>query len=232
MSRFPRYTTFSEAERLRLGLPARIETESISPLLRSLTVAVTLPDGKPCSVTYTRDNSRSHKFAYTAPVCRSLWVNARLAGGEPAIQAKAQELAIQAFRQAQQEEQKEMRRKTPPPGRRSPLPPADQRMKVRHADACAGLYAVCVRFTTGYLLPLGRLHEQPEAAQAELAGEEYQHKTLYGGQRLVIGIANRWARCWVEPEFLAAWSQPSSTAEEPDDAEESVSYDGCEEENY
>src|SRR5262249_32675491 len=104
MTKFVIGITLTQQERERLGQNRSVGTAGhpVSKPLSSHICQVTLPDNSPCSVSYTRYNRKSHSFLFQAPVCQRLWVSQRLSGeGVSAIEAKAQELVGQAFRQAQ-----------------------------------------------------------------------------------------------------------------------------------
>lgn len=196
--RFARGITLSPAERLHAGLVPRGPNGSAA---QTHLCQVTMPDGTACQVSYTRLNARSHKFAFLQPVLQHLWIDPLLDGSITAIETKAQELTVEAFRLAQLAEQKEMKT-----GSRSPR--ADNQaaacpfMKAKTAREYAGQYAVCIEFGESHLMRIGRPTNHPEDLAAEIEQPGYR-ELLIPGQRLVIGICNRSARRWVIPRFLA-----------------------------
>lgn len=197
MSRYPVGLTLSASERCQVGAPAR----SGAMLVRSYVCDVTMPDRSPCTVTYTRFSGTSHQLDYGPPVSQRVWVNHRIHEGVAGVEEAACGNAAFAFHLAQEAEQKEMRRKTPPQGTPAHTPVNDALLDRAKADRFAGQYAVCVRFASGRLMKIGHAYEQAEQAQHEL------HAGCYGlqgdsGAQLVIGICNRWARRWQEPRFL------------------------------
>ena len=166
--------TLTEEEKARIGFDSRpvrnrlyTQSPSATPsnIVRSWTCEVQLPDGTTCPVAYQRDGPRCHRFSYREPLRERVWHMELLEGGAYAIEQKAQELAKMAFALAQTAEQKEMRRATPPSGRKLPdLPSGIERLRVKTARELGGLYAVCVRFESGNLMPVGMAYAHPAAA--------------------------------------------------------------------
>ncbi len=208
-------------------VPEQSSTKTIS----SHACEVTLPNGATCSVDYRRYQAKSHAFTFHAPIGQRLLVSGTLRGSA-AIEHKAQELASEAFRKAQESEQQEMRRKTPGAKQPGARPDDGPEMEAATAERLAGRYAACFRTETGRLIRLGPAYLRPEAAVQEIQDGTYQNIRLINGQALVVGICNRVQRRWVEPQFLSAQApearcerettqhtEPHDGAETPSDAE-------------
>jgi hypothetical protein len=223
MRRFARGVTLTPEERRLVGLdtPANSASyRSSAGLVHGHACSVQLPDGSSCSIEYTRYGPRAHRFAYAAPLCQQVWITETMGNDLPAIEQKAQEVSSQAFRQAQKDEQKQMRRKTPPPGKATTQLERPH-MSAQTAAHCAGCYCVCLRFESGLFMPHGTLYEDPDKAVQELAEGVHKDVQLVGGQKLVVAICNRSLRCWQEPRFLALPTTVSSASlEEPPSVED------------
>lgn len=178
-----------------------------SPLIRSHECRVETPDGLTCQTSYTRYGPRCHRFMYADPLCRQIWISYAFSNTLYAIEQTAQELVLQAFRQAQEKESKQMQCKTRPAGH----PREKPQIGAKAAALFAGQYAACVRFTNGRLLPIGTVTTDPDKAAGEIVSGEFAHIRLEGGQRLVVGICCRFARRWLEPRFLARLPSPEET---------------------
>src|ERR1051325_7786304 len=113
--RFIRGITLTDAERQKTG----ISPSGGNGMIREHACSVTMPDGRSCSVSYTRVNPRSHKFLFQSPILQQIWIDPRLDNTAEAIEAKAQEVAAEAFRRAQAQEQKDRRSRTQQIGRAS-----------------------------------------------------------------------------------------------------------------
>lgn len=188
-----------------------------SPLIRSHTCRVEMPDGVTCQASYTRYGPCCHRFVYGDPLCRQIWISYVFSNTLFAIEQKAQELVLQAFRQAQEKESKQMQCKTRPAGHPRETPQIDTKAAAHYA----GQYAACVRFTNGRLLPIGTVYADPNKAAGEIVSGAFAHIRLEGGQRLCVGICCRFARKWLEPRFLARFSSPAeptkSAVSEPEE---------------
>lgn len=199
MPRFVRGITLTPEERARTGIvPGSSNGNGVT---RSHECTVNLPDGRTCSVSYTRISPMSHKFFFHAPVLQRIWIDPRLDGSIAAIEAKAQDIATDAFGNAQTEEQKEMRRRTQPSHARAEDRGPRPVMSAKNADRYAGKYAVCLKLSEGGLLRIGPLIDSPRELPAEVGLLRYR-ELLDAGQRLAIGICDRSRRRWIEPRFL------------------------------
>jgi hypothetical protein len=165
--------------------------------------SVALPNGVSCEVSYTRTSARVHAFAFGDPICRTQYAYEALPGGIPGIEAKAASLAESLFQQAQQQEQKAMRQKSPTTRTIRPRDDGPQ-INARLAEQLAGLYAPCVKCASGTLIRVGGTYGAPEGAVREIRDGKHGAIRLVNGQRLVVGICNRTAQKWEEPLFLAA----------------------------
>ena len=214
--KFVKWVTLTSAEREAVGGGVRQNGSRVCslPAVKEHTFSVRLPNGTDCNVNYTRHGTRSHKFQFASPVCQRIWYSDTLAGGISGIEEKGRELVAQAFRLAQQAEQKEMRRKTPPQGETSKTLGVPQ-LSPKSADSYAGLYTVCIRHASGTLFPLGTLYEEPEKAGKDLESGAHRPVILQGEQRIVIGICCRYARRWTEASLIALPAKPAET-EEPE----------------
>jgi hypothetical protein len=202
MSKHPKGLTLSEEERA-LVHPGASSSDGSSPHNAwSLAFDVLLPNGKTCPVAYNRYSVSSHKFDFGEPVRQCLWSNVRLDGSSAAVEAKAQELLAEALQKAQAEEQKGMRQKTSPSSRRVGKPDTGPDMDARSAERFAGKYACCFRFASGRLIRIGPVYDTPDRAAAEIRSGKHSHVRLTDGQEIVVGICNRPAQRWQEPEFL------------------------------
>ena len=182
---------------------------SRSSFVRSHTCVVTLPDGTACSVSYMRYNPRSHRFDFGAPLDERIWIDPHLDGSVAAVEQKAQEIAPQAFAQAQEAEQKAMRRKTLPQGSPRPDRKDPAVLPCKAADPLAGKYAVCIRFANGTLTAIGEAHETPDEPVEEIGNGHHENDhPLSPEQEVVVGIFNRALRRWQEPRFLAVRPRP------------------------
>lgn len=173
---------------------------------------VILPDGTSGQAHYMRYGSHSHAFQFQAPLNERIYGQGTLNGGMEVIEARAQELVGQAWRQAQAEEQKTRRLPSAPSHLLHTL---DKEPQLRRSTAkkFAGLYAVCLRYASGTLSPLSLAFEQPAEALRDL------RRIQAGDSRtLVIGICCRWGRRWQLARFVA-------DVEEKDD-EQQVMDDG------
>src|SRR5437016_4752453 len=153
MPRFIRGITLTQEERRRTG----VVPGNSNGVVREHTCTVKMPDGSDCTVSYTRVNPRSHKFLFHAPILQQIWIDPRLDGSAETIEAKAQEVAGEAFRKAQTDEQKEMRRRTAPSAAETTDRSARPSMAAKNADRYAGKYTVCLKFSEGSLLRIGPL---------------------------------------------------------------------------
>jgi hypothetical protein len=204
MSRFVKWVTLTPEERQQVDPASRsggTDTGS-GPLIQSHSASITLPNGQPCPFAYTRYGIRSHRFGFLPPVYQHLWHNQRLANDVRAIQEQAQALSKEAFRLAGQQEQKETRRRTPPPGHCPTASGSPARIKPKNAELLAGRYAVCIQFGSGLLLPIGTAQEDPDRITQELEEGKYAHEQLHGAQKLVIGLCCRWERHWRPAQFV------------------------------
>ena len=198
VTRFAFGVTLSPAERaLFTGGPG-----SRSSLVRSHTYVVTLPDRTTCQVSYTRYNHRSHRFDFGSPVHQRIWIDPYLDGSVAAVEAKAQEVAAQAFAQAQEVEQKQMRRKSVPAGSKKPDRKDPLCLSCKIADQFAGKYAACLKSAHGTYMRIGDAYDAPESVAQELQSGKHDHYALADGQEIVIGICNRSLRRWEEPRLL------------------------------
>ena len=199
MTRFAFGVTLSPAERALFGgAPG-----SRSSFVRSHTCVVALPDETTCQVSYTRYNHRSHRFDFGSPLDQRIWIDPYLDGSVAAVEHKAQEIAAEAFAQAQEAERKQMGRKTRPTGTPKPDPKNAGYLSVKEADRCGGRYAACLKLTSGTLQRLGELHEEPSGAVQEIRSGKHDQCKIFVAQQIVIGICNRGLRHWQEPRFLA-----------------------------
>ena len=201
MPRIPRGVTLTEDEKAQAGYTKSSET-SATDTVHSHTCNVFLPDGSPCQVNYRRYTAHSHEFDFASPVCQRLWVHEPI-NGEAAIEAEAQELADKAFQKAQEAERQQMQKKTPV-GKKGKRPDTGPQMSAQNAEQMAGKYAPCVRSNSGCLIRIGRVYDTPEQAAQEIASGTFSRLRLVNGQELVVGICNRQAQCWQEPQFKAS----------------------------
>ncbi len=189
--------------------------------------SVTLPNGVSCKVSYTRTSARLHAFAFGDPIHRTQYAYEAIPDGIPGIETKAAELAEVLFRQAQQQEQKEMRQKVPG-SRAAYRGDGGLQISARLAEQLAGRYAPCVRCASGTLIRIGGTYGVPDGALKEIEGGRHSAIRLVNGQRLVVGICNRAAQRWEEPTFLSVprfeqatptlgVSAPVCEAEDPED---------------
>ena len=200
MPRIPKGVTLTPEERAQAGYTS--SSASSADTIHSHTCSVSLPDGKPCKVDYRRYTARSHEFKFAAPVCERIYVTTTIEASLPSIEAKAQELSEQAFRMAQKAEREQMQKKMPL-GKKAKRPDTGPQMSVQNAEQMAGKYAPCVRHKSGRLLRIGRVYDTPEQAAQEIASGKFSRLRLVNGQELVVGICNRQAQCWQEPQFAA-----------------------------
>ena len=163
-------------------------------------ITVSLPDGTSCPVVYRRFGAYSHRFLFGEPLNEAVWFPEALHNTAPVIEQKTEELVPKAFAQAMAEEQRLMRCKTVPRG--AAVPPGEPQMKAKVADTVAGLYAICLRSSSGKVSAIGHASATAEQPIAELQGDTHAHVQLFGDQRLVIGICCRYLRRWVEPRLL------------------------------
>lgn len=212
--KFVKWVTLTPEEREAVGGGVRQNGSRVAscPAVKEHMFTVSLPNGMECNVNYTRYGTKAHRFQFGAPVCQRILHSDTLAGGVHGIEEKGRELAPEAFRLAQQADQKEMRRKTPPLGTSLKSLGVPQ-LSQKSADSYAGLYAVCIRHASGTLFPLGTLYEDPEKAGKELESGVYREVILQGEQRIVIGICCRYARRWIEPRLIALPAKPPETKE-------------------
>ncbi len=204
MTRFVRWASLTPEERRQVD-PAFLQNtggNEVGNLIRSHICSVTLPNRKSCPVEYTRYGARSHRFVFKAPAYRTLWHSERVGNEVAAIAEKAQTLAPLAFKMAQQAEQKEAKRRTPPPGWHSSLSNSTLTLKAKTANGSAGRYTACIQFQSGSLLPIGSQYDEPEKVTQELAEGKYANLQLHGAQKLVIGLCSRWERRWNVAEFV------------------------------
>ena len=179
----------------------------VSPtgIVRAHSGPVILPNGETCAVSYTRFHAGSHRFLYGPPLREAVWIAGALDGGTFAIEARARELAGKAFRQAQEAEQRTMRRTAPPRNTgtneetgSAPLLPA------REAVRCAGWYCACLRFVSGSLMQIGALYPTPEGADREIRAGRHDGYRRDNGATLVVGVCCRWARRFVPARLVAS----------------------------
>ncbi len=201
--KFVKWVTLTSAERDAVGGGVRQNASRVAsfPAPREHMFSVRLPNGADCNVTCTRYGTKAHRFQFGAPVCQRVLHSDTLSGGVNGIEEKGRELATQAFRIAQLAEQKEMRRKTPPPGASLKMMGVPL-LSPKSADSQAGFYSVCLRHASGTLVQLGTLYEEPDKACGDLQSGTHRPVTLYGEQQIVIGICCRYARSWKEPSLL------------------------------
>ncbi|MCX6378495.1 MAG: hypothetical protein NT023_03325 [Armatimonadetes bacterium] len=217
--KFVKWVTLTPEEREAVGGGVKQSGSRIIsfPALKEHTFTVVLTNGAECAVNYIRYGTKSHRYQFGSPVCQRIWHSEPLAGGVNGIEEKGRELAPQAFRLAQQAEQKEMRRKTPPTGTNLKSQGVPQ-LNPKSADSQAGLYSVCLRHSSGMLVPLGTCYEEPEKASHDLQSGAHRQVTLYGEQRIVVGICCRYTRQWKEPSLIALPVKPP----EPEEPEKPV----------
>ena len=206
MVRTVKGVTLTPEERAKAGYDATSASASAAPAEHTCTI--TLPNGAPCTVSYRRYSARSHQFSFGEPLKDRHFLSEALSGGIPAIEAKVAQLGTEMFQKAQEKEQQEMRQKKSA-GRRPGSKDTGPQIEARLAERLAGLYAPCVRHTSGNLLRIGGTYSTPEGALKELQSGKHRAARLANGQRLVVGICNRSAQRWEEPAFLA--SPPSET---------------------
>jgi hypothetical protein len=201
MTRFPKYLTLTPEERRKagIGLPAASSPRTVS----AHACTVTMPDGRSGPVAYQRLGATCHRFRYAAPYDQQVFHTGPLERSVEAVERRAADLAPQAFQQAQAEEQKRMRRRTLPRDERSEEQSVAPKIDAKTAERCGGMYAICVRFRSGRLMPAGHVYETPDAARQEIVDGTHGRLRLDGGQQLVVGICNRALRKWQEPAFLA-----------------------------
>ena len=211
--KFVKWVTLTQEEREAVGGGVRQNGSRVtsSPAAKEHTFTVRLPNGAECNVNYTRHKVKLHQFQFDSPACQRIWHSESLPVGVNGIEEKGRELTPQAFRLAQLSEQKEMRRKTPPMGVDLKTQGVPQ-MSAKSADSQAGLYSVCLRHSSGMLVPLGAPYEEPEKACRDLQSGRHRPVTLFGEQRIVIGICCLYARCWREPSLIVLPVKPA----EPD----------------
>jgi hypothetical protein len=209
MPRFVRGVTLTAQERVMVGIGT--EGTSSGRATRNYTGTVTLPDGSTCQVTYYRYSRMYHRFAFGAPVSQTLYTGISLDGDTTGIEAEAKAQGVKAFGLAIQEEQKLMRRRSWPKDAVKVVATGETALETKTATKHAGMYAVCVRFTSGRLMRLGTPHKKPEEAIDEIKGGAFDHTALVAGQAIVVGICNRLGRCWQEPRFLTERPQIASS---------------------
>lgn len=206
MTKGVKWVTLTPEERRMVQPQSSYSSRSIgsgnSSLAKLHICEVQLPDRATCRVMYQRDNGQWHRFSFDAPLHQRLYVENWQPSSEDAIEAKAQELAPQAYTQAQQAEQKAMQQGTPPSGTtRSPVPTSSSLLRPKTAQAQAGQYAVCIMFKSGNVMPLGCLHTKAETAAREWEQAAREREDHTGGQ-LVIGICCRWQHRWIQAQFV------------------------------
>jgi hypothetical protein len=230
MARYPWGLTLTPSERAYASsTPINSPRIPKRQIVHSHATTVTLPDGSDCPVLYTRYGPHLFKLDYGAPIHQRLSMDGNVDGGESMIEQYAQENAASAFRQAQEQEQKEMRRATLPKGQKLMLPPKE-RLDVETAKSHGGKYAVCILCASGKMMRNGKICDTPEEATEELRTADYS-KVVGIGQRIAVGILNRAARQWQAPKFLierlsfepptppkpvTASEQPGAEAEPPE----------------
>jgi hypothetical protein len=196
--------------------------------------SVTLPNGVSCEVSYTRTSARVHSFAFGHPIKRTDYVYAAIPGGIPGIEEKAAALANAMFQQAQKQEQQTMRQKAPA-HRTLPFKDDGPQISARLAEQLAGLYAPCVKCSSGTLIRVGGTYSAPEGALKEIQAGRHRAIRLINGQQFVVGICNRAAQRWEEPMFLSVpcpnGDAGTSGVNTPADAKEDLEDDDSESTN-
>jgi hypothetical protein len=209
MTKQLRYTTFAPGEleaRLRELAPQGTPIPTVSQLtsggngvalLKAHCCTVRYPDGKSGDCRYERLGPRWHIFRFTyeeagLPLPRQVWMYP-LDNTAGHIEAKAQELAAAAYREAIVREREDyfQRASEPSDGSRKKNP-ALYRMKAGRAKEWAGKYALCQRLGTG-LIAIGAVYDTLEQANAVWQEQK--------DTRLVVGCCNRLDRCWQLPRF-------------------------------
>ena len=145
-----------------------------------------------------------------------MYLGTLLGGSLAAIEAKAQELLATAYQKAQEAERKQMRQKSLSKNASAKKKDNGPYMSARNAEQMAGTYAACIKNRSGVLIRVGRTWGTAQEAAAEIASGKYTSYRLSDGQALVVGICNRQAQCWQEPQFLAAAKQAPEDEEDPD----------------
>ncbi len=200
MTRYAIGVTLTNEERAMMRTAARgARSQPVGRLFCHEATAL-LPDGTSCKVSYRRFGARSHRFTFEEPLREAVWLLELLDDTKPTIERQAQDLAPQAFAQAIETEQRQMRCKSVPKG--STLPPGAAQMTAKSAELIAGHYTVCIRSSSGRLAAVGTAQPQFEAVAAELREGQFANVRLLPEERLVIGIGCRHLRRWVEPRFL------------------------------
>ena len=210
--KFVKWITLTPAEREAVGGGSQRQS-GIAYQFKEHCFTVMLPNGEECMVSYTRYAVRFHSLEFSAPLCQKIGYEGELSGIQ-AVEEKGKELAPQAFRMAQQDEQKQMRRKTPPQGV-ALKSIGEPQLRNQSAERQAGYYAVCIRHVSGTLVPKGVLYEDSDKACGELASGVHDRVQLHGEQKLVVGICCRYAKRWQEPKLLALPAKPPEPAESP-----------------
>jgi len=226
MPRIPKGVTLTEEEKAQAGYTpgARASSSNADPTPHEHSCTVTLPDGRHCQVNYRRYCAHSHEFSYREPLCQTVYLGSLLGGSLAAIEAKAQELLATAYRKAQEAERKQMRQKSLSKATSAKRTDNGPAMSTKNAEQMAGKYAPCMRNKSGVLIRIGRTWDTAEQAAAEIASGKFKSYRLSDGQALVVGICNRQAQCWQEPQFLAA-ARPAEDGQDHDqDSEEDVEH--------
>jgi len=210
--------TLTEAEKTQAGYTpgARTSSSRDDTAPKEHCCTVRLPEGKPCQVNYRRLWAQSHEFFYQEPLCQTIYFGAPLKGSFAAIEAKAQELLATAYRKAQEAERKQMCHKPPPKSSAAKEKDNGPYMSAGNAEQMAGKYAPCIKNKSGVLIRVGRARDTPEEARAEIASGRFKSYRFSDGQALVVGICNRQAQCWQEPQFVASAKPVAEDEDEQD----------------
>lgn len=227
MPTYPRYLTFPAGEleaRLRAldrtthetppgGVPLRAAATGTSSgrriLVKSHSCPVCFPDRIPGRCRYTRGGPAFHVFLFehggegtgfpAAALPAVYWTRALPVNDRAAIEAKARELADEAYRRAADRERRDyFARASENSGRRKR--PDRYRMTAKRAKEIGGKYALCFRTGTGDgLIPIAPSRETLEEANA--AWREKRDP------RTVVGCCNRLDRCWGLPRFNPLYAE-------------------------
>lgn len=175
---------------------------------------VILPDGSVCKADYSRYGSGSYSFYFHAPLNERVYGKGSIAGGTREIEGRALQAVAEAWQQAQVTEHKAMRLATAPSAKRHTLG-GEPQLSRRTAQALAGMYAPCLRYASGTLVPLASPSNQSEDALDAL-----KRMRAEGDQRdLAIGVCCRWARRWQLPRFVLDESRKPGQDRETESAD-------------
>lgn len=216
-SRPPIYTTFQPGELERELKALALKTCAVTDApegwkakrrhrfhLKWYECEVTFPDESEGICNYIRHGPKCHTFGYKrgAASLPHVTLFEELPRDAESLEAIAREKASDAFRYAILQEQREARRAQPPwtgYGKRK-ADPATYQLSRERAITLAGKYALCYRLLpSGKLLPSGGTFGTLE--EANTAWQEKADPAFY------VGLAVRWRRQWVLPQFNSLYAQ-------------------------